>query len=130
MLCKGCVVFCWVGCGECGRGFGRVKGSVDFVWSNHIFLVGMAVLVVVRCVGLRVKREWSCRLRMLQLWCLVMLVPGDLQCICWRVLVRVPLPVGLPFSCSWVWICGCCIVCTVCVPWCNLLWIWVLCWGC
>ena len=31
--------------------------------SSHIFLVGMAVLVVVLCVGLRVKIEWSCRLR-------------------------------------------------------------------
>ena len=41
--------------------------SVDFVWSSHIFLVGMAVIVVVLCVGLRVKIIWSCRLRMLQL---------------------------------------------------------------
>ena len=39
---------------------------VGFVWSNHIFLVGMAVLVVVLCMGLRVLIGWSYRLRMLQ----------------------------------------------------------------
>ena len=54
---------------------------VSWFWLVPVeyFLVGMAVLVVVLCVGLCVSIEWLCHLHMLLF---VMLVSGDLQCIC------------------------------------------------